>query len=130
LVASSGTEHPQIEGIIEFIEKRGRGVSFASLRVERLSDKVLRAIAHSSKTITIAPEAGSARLRKAVGKVEDEAVILDAVERITAHRIPNIKLYFMIGLPNETMDDVNAIAELVRKIVYVNAKRRKVIQFR
>lgn len=125
LVASSGTEHPQIENIIEFIEKRDGGVSFASLRVERLSDKVLSAVARSSRTITIAPEAGSARLRKAVGKVEDEAVILDAVERVTAHRIPNIKLYFMVGLPNETMDDVNAIAELVRKIAHVQRKEKK-----
>lgn len=124
LVASSGTEHPQVEEIIEVIEKRGGKVSFASLRVELIGDEILKAIARSSKTITIAPEAGSEKLRQAVGKAEDEDVILDAVERITACGIPNIKLYFMVGLPNETMDDINDVSELVRKIVHMHCKKK------
>lgn len=125
LVASSGTEHPRIGEIIELIGKKGGEVSFASLRVEHLPEEVLKAIARSSKTITIAPEAGSERLRRAVGKEPDLEVILDAVERITACGIPNIKLYFMVGLPNETMDDINGISDLVGKINHIHCRKKK-----
>jgi len=67
-------------------------------------------------TLTFAPEAGSERLRQAINKVVSEAVVLDTLAAAFAKGWMNIKLYFMIGLPTETMDDVKGIVELITRI--------------
>ena len=68
LVASSGTDHPQIEQIVDHIMAKGGQVSLASLRVDNLSEHTLKAVAKSSRGITVAPEAGPDRLRPVTGK--------------------------------------------------------------
>jgi radical SAM superfamily enzyme YgiQ (UPF0313 family) len=64
----------------------------------------------------MAPDAGSQRMRDVINKGLDEEVILQAAENLVAGGIPNLKLYFMIGLPTETDDDVEAIVTLCKKI--------------
>jgi len=68
------------------------------------------------KTATIAPDAGSERMRACINKGLSEKEILDAAAKLVVNGIPNLKLYFMIGLPTETMQDVDAIIELCKKI--------------
>jgi len=68
------------------------------------------------KTATIAPEAGSSKLRKVINKGLTEEDIIQAVEKIIRFGIPNIKLYFMIGLPEETTQDIDELIALVKKI--------------
>jgi radical SAM family uncharacterized protein/radical SAM-linked protein len=92
-------------------------VSFPSLRVGTLSDELVEEVKKVRKTgLTLAPEAGSERLRKVINKgITEEALLKDASAAFTAGwRL--IKLYFMIGLPTETMDDVAAIVELARRV--------------
>jgi len=92
-------------------------LSFSSLRADALTSELLSALRkNKTKTVTIAPDAGSERMRNVINKGISETDVLDAAEMIVAAGIPNIKLYFMIGLPTETMDDVEAIVTLCKKI--------------
>jgi len=125
LVASSGADHPQVHDIIDAVLGRGGEVSFASLRVDNLTDKILDAIAKSSRSVTIAPEAGTDRLRRIAGKGIAEDEILDAAERIGARGIEGVKLYYLVGLPTETQDDALEIAELTSRISKAHRGRRR-----
>ncbi len=94
-------------------------VSFPSLRVGSLSDELMEEVKKVRKTgLTLAPEAGSERLRKIINKgITEEALLKDANAAFSAGwRL--IKLYFMIGLPTETMDDIIEIIELSRRVKY------------
>jgi radical SAM superfamily enzyme YgiQ (UPF0313 family) len=68
------------------------------------------------KTVTLAPEAGSERLRDLLGKRLSDAEFYATIEEVLRHGIPNLKLYFMIGLPTEGEEEVEAIAEMAKRI--------------
>ena len=74
---------------------------------------------------TIAPEAGSERLRKALSKKLSDEDILRAVKILSRQRIQNIKLYFIIGLPSETDDDIKSIIKMTKEIKHVYFKEAK-----
>jgi radical SAM family uncharacterized protein/radical SAM-linked protein len=93
-------------------------VSLPSLRAGTLSPGIMRQIAGIRRTgATVAPEAGSQRLRDVINKGVDEQEILGHVARLFASGWQQVKLYFMIGLPTETEDDVRAIADLALKVL-------------
>lgn len=117
LVAPSVTDHRQIDELCEGIMGLGGKISIASVRADSISETVLRALAASgARTITMAPEAGTQRLRDVIGKRISEADYLRAAQRAASLGIRRLKLYFMVGLPTETDDDVASVAELVRRI--------------
>jgi len=108
---------PDIERLAELLLKKGKKLGFSSLRADFVSPSFAELMAKSgAKVATIAPEAGSQRMRNIINKNLNEEEILEGVEKIATAGIPNFKLYFMIGLPFETEDDVSQIAYLVRKI--------------
>lgn len=116
LVGAAVSDLPDLEKICGKVEKDTR-VSFSSLRADALTPELLSVLKKSkAKTATIAPDAGSERMRKVINKGIEETDILEAVEQIVAAGILNIRLYFMVGLPTETMDDVEAIPALCKKI--------------
>lgn len=122
LVASSAANHPQLDEICRLALEDGIPISLPSLRASSTSDRLLQALAASGqRTVTIAPEAGSARLRVLVGKREKEEDYFQFVTRlgrIPGHPFKRLKLYFIIGLPGEQEADVLEIsrfsAELAR----------------
>ena len=92
-------------------------MSFSSLRADALSPELIDALRRSKvKTATIAPEAGSERLRRVINKGLREEHVLKAAADLVGQGIPNLKLYFMVGLPTETREDVAAIVALVKRI--------------
>jgi radical SAM superfamily enzyme YgiQ (UPF0313 family) len=112
----SVTDHPQIEELVGKLRDMGAELSVSSLRIKPLSPVVLgEVIEGGTNTVALAPEAGSQRLRDIIGKRINEDDILQAVEKVAAQGIKQLKLYFMIGLPEETDDDIDAIALLVTK---------------
>ena len=120
LIGASPTDHPDILQICSTILAEGGKVSVSSLRVESITEEFLsHLMASGHKTITLAPEAGSERLRKYLGKNMPNEVIFDKVQRIIAFGIHNLKLYFMIGLPSERNADIEAIESLVKRIKHV-----------
>ncbi|MCW7752548.1 radical SAM protein [Desulfobotulus sp. H1] len=103
-------------------------LSFSSLRADAITPALLDAlVAGGVKTATIAPEAGSSRMRRVINKGLDAHTILHAAERLVTAGIPNIRLYFMIGLPEETQEDITALHNLVLAIKarFLDASRKK-----
>ena len=123
LSSLSSADHSDIAGLVAPLAERGRqrgfGLAFSSLRAYGLPEAVLDQIAELGVSgITLAPEAGSQRLRDRINKNVDEAQILSAVRAIFSRGWKRVKLYFMIGLPGETDEDVLGIAALSRSVYY------------
>jgi radical SAM superfamily enzyme YgiQ (UPF0313 family) len=92
-------------------------VSVSSLRVDPLPEVLMDALAEGgTRTLTIAPEAGSQRLRNAIHKDVSEEALMDAASR-AAGRFPHLKLYYMVGLPTETEADIEALVELTLAVL-------------
>ena len=128
LVSSAIADHPDIAAICAYGTSRGFKLSFSSLRADKLSDELVGALAASGvKTATIAPEAGSERMRAVINKKITEKDILDAAKKLVDAGIINLKLYFMIGLPFEEEADIYAIVDLTQKIKseFLSASKKK-----
>ncbi len=126
-VSSAIADHPQMNEICDYGLKHNFRLSFASLRADRLTDKFIQALAMSRiKTATIAPEAGSERMRRIINKKIEEHHILSAAHKLVSAGIINLKLYFMIGLPFETPEDIQSIILLTLKIksVFLEASKK------
>jgi radical SAM superfamily enzyme YgiQ (UPF0313 family) len=117
LVGAAVSDLPEIDKLCGQFHDKGIRISFSSLRADRLSPGLLAALKQSKvKTATIAPEVGTDRLRRVINKGLTEEDILTAASTLVENGIPNLKLYFMIGLPTETGSDVDAVIQLVKKI--------------
>ncbi|MDL2270107.1 radical SAM protein [Desulfosarcina sp. OttesenSCG-928-A07] len=117
LVGAAVSDLPEIGQLCG--KNRGRDVHFAfsSLRADALDGPLIQALRKSrAKTATIAPDAGSERMRRVINKGLSETQILTAAEMLVDAGIPNLKLYFMVGLPTETEDDVMEVVTLVKRI--------------
>jgi radical SAM superfamily enzyme YgiQ (UPF0313 family) len=128
LVSIALCDHPDIEEILERLIEMGYSISPASLRLDDLTPTILRLLRQSGeKTITIAPEVGSDRLRRVINKTVTNDEIMAAAELIFAAGFENLKLYFMIGLPTETDEDLVAIRDMtmgLRDIMMGHARGR------
>jgi radical SAM superfamily enzyme YgiQ (UPF0313 family) len=113
LVSIALCDHPEIERILHGLLDLGYSISPASLRLDDLTDSIV-ALLHRSgeKSLTIAPETGSDRLRRVINKTVTNEEILAATDRIFRNGFDNLKLYYMIGLPTETDEDLEAIRDL------------------
>jgi radical SAM superfamily enzyme YgiQ (UPF0313 family) len=117
LVSIALCDHPDIERILARLLEMGYAISPASLRLDDLTESIVRVLRESGeRTITIAPETGSDRLRRVINKTVTNDEILDRADLIFASGIENLKLYYMIGLPTETDDDLVAIRDLTLQI--------------
>jgi len=117
LVSIALCDHPDIERILARLNEMGYAISPASLRLDDLTETIVRLLRESGeRTITIAPETGSDRLRRVINKTVTNDEILDRAELIFASGIENLKLYYMIGLPTETDEDLVAIRDLTLQI--------------
>jgi radical SAM superfamily enzyme YgiQ (UPF0313 family) len=113
LVGSSLTDHKKIAEITTGLAQKGHGVSLASLRADNLSESIACAIQQAGqKTVTLAPETGSERLRFIARKHVTDAEVIVAAERCAAVNVGLIKLYYIVGLPCEREEDLLAIADL------------------
>lgn len=117
LVGAAVSDLPGIASLCADYHGGETRISFSSLRADALVPELLETLRQSGvKTATIAPDAGSERMRRVINKGIDEAAILDAAETLVAAGIPNLKLYFMVGLPTEETADVEAIVTLCKRI--------------
>ncbi|MBR2774963.1 MAG: radical SAM protein [Selenomonadaceae bacterium] len=117
LMGAAISDYPQIDELCRFILGEGLQMSVASFRADSVTRELVQSLATSGlKTLTIAPEVGSEKMRRVVNKGITEADIFTAIELGLAAGIKSFRLYFMIGLPFEELDDVEAIAELTRRV--------------
>jgi radical SAM superfamily enzyme YgiQ (UPF0313 family) len=113
LVSIALCDHPEIERILNGLLDMGYSISPASLRLDDLTEPIVQLLRRSGeRSITIAPETGSDRLRRVINKTVTNDEILAATELIFANGIENLKLYYMIGLPTETDEDIVAIRDI------------------
>lgn len=124
LSSLSSSDYTHLEGLVNFLidEFKGQGVniSLPSLRIDAFSLDVMSKVQDVKKSsLTFAPEAGSQRLRDVINKGLTEEVILQGAEEAFHGGWNRVKLYFMLGLPTETKEDMEGIAELSEKIAEV-----------
>jgi radical SAM superfamily enzyme YgiQ (UPF0313 family) len=113
LVGPAVSDYPHLEELLAGLSQIGAQFSMSSMRASSLSDKVIAHIAAGgARTITLAPEAGSERLRQVINKDICEEDITGTVDRLARHGVRQLKLYFMIGLPTEIGDDIEEIIRL------------------
>jgi len=113
LVGPAVSDHPQFEELLSRLQQMGAELSISSLRIKPLSSLALGTMAKGgARTITLAPEAGSQRLRQVIRKGISEDDTLRAIHMVAQQGIKQLRLYFMIGLPSETEADIQAIIDL------------------
>ncbi|MBI2834856.1 MAG: radical SAM protein [Acidobacteria bacterium] len=126
LVSIALCDHPDIEEILRRLVAMGYSVSPASLRLDDLTPTIVALLRQSGeRTLTIAPETGSDRLRRVINKTVTNDEILDRAELIFSSGIENLKLYFMIGLPTETDEDLVAIRDLTSRLRHTMMKHAR-----
>ena len=126
LLSASVLDTPGINEIFEDINRKGGSFSVSSLRADLLTEEVLEHLKKAGqKSLAIAPEAGSERLRRVINKHLTDEQIIDSVRLIARVRDFSLRLYFLIGLPTETRDDVEAILSLVKVIKHHMVKESK-----
>ncbi len=122
LLSLSTSDHPEIEPlldrVLDWTESGKVSLSLPSLRIDSFSDELVEKISRVRKSgLTFAPEAGTQRLRDVINKNIDEEEILRGCRTAFEGGYTVVKLYFMMGLPTETDEDVAGIAALAQKIV-------------
>lgn len=107
------------DGLLDFCEPRSIGISLPSLRADNFSMEIMHRIQKTRKSgLTFAPEAGSQRLRDAINKNVTEEDLLNTCKLAFEGGWNNVKLYFMLGLPTETDEDILGIAELANQVLH------------
>ncbi|MBI3169534.1 MAG: TIGR03960 family B12-binding radical SAM protein [Chloroflexi bacterium] len=128
LMSLSSSDYTYIKDLVDAISKRFEGrkltVSLPSLRIESVSVELMEKLKqHRSGGFTLAPEAASERMRRIINKFIPDEDIIRTTNEIYSRGWTTIKLYFMIGHPSETLEDVQAIADLCKRVI---AEGRKV----
>ena len=117
LTGAAVSDHPGLETLCDFIVTQGGKFSLASVRLDSITEKLGRSLRMGGlKTVALAPEAGSERLRTLIHKGINEQDIFRAIEILLKNDLINFRLYFLIGIPSETDEDVEAIVQLTRRI--------------
>jgi radical SAM superfamily enzyme YgiQ (UPF0313 family) len=128
LVSIALCDHPDIEHLLRSMQGMGYSISPASLRLDDLTPTIVTLLKESGeRTLTIAPETGSDRLRRVINKTVTNEEILASAELIFSSGIENLKLYYMIGLPGEGDEDLVAIRDLtvqLRDVMLKHARAR------
>jgi radical SAM superfamily enzyme YgiQ (UPF0313 family) len=118
LVGACVSDYPWIGGLMGILAEEGLEVSISSIRADSLTEELVSALRRGGhRTLTVAPEAGTERLRHVIRKDISDAQLYEACDLVRAHGIPNLKCYFMIGLPTETDEDVEAIPALAARLL-------------
>lgn len=117
LMGAAISDYPRVNELCDFINECGMAMSVASFRADSVTAELVNALAKSGlKTLTLAPEAGSERLRRVINKGIDDEHLFRAIELGTKAGIMNYRLYIMTGLPYEEECDIDAITQMARRI--------------
>jgi radical SAM family uncharacterized protein len=124
LLSLSSSDYTQVVKLVENVAERFSGqhlsVSLPSLRIETVSVELMDALKDARRSgFTLAPEAATENLREIINKPVSDQQLLDTARKIYRRGWTTIKLYFMIGHPSETMDDVDAIIRLCKDVRHV-----------
>jgi radical SAM family uncharacterized protein len=117
LTGTAVSDHPRLLPLCQSILSGQGGISLSSLRVDAITPSLVQCLREGKeRTVAIAPEAGSERLRKVLKKGFSEEEILRSIDTLVENGLSQIKCYFLIGLPSETEEDVKGILSLAKRI--------------
>ncbi len=117
LVGAAVTDHPKLPEILRALVKQGRGVGISSLRADRLNDEIVGLLkAGGYRTLTTASDGSSERMRQAIARKTHERHLLAAAQLTRTHGLRLLKLYMMLGLPGETMDDIEELIRFAKQL--------------
>ena len=127
LLSLSSSDYTQIQPLVDQLHEkysqRKLNISLPSLRIDTVSVDILEKLRGSRFSgFTLAPEAGSEKIKHTINKPISEDQLMETAEMIYSHGWQTIKLYFMIGLPEETLEDVQAICDLCLKVIKIGRK--------
>lgn len=112
LVGAATTDHPRITDIVESLVDSGREVGLSSLRADRLNDRFVAALRKGGQTVlTTAADGASARLRKQIQRRAPDEKLREAAHLVKRHGMRRLKLYMMVGLPDETDEDIDELID-------------------
>jgi radical SAM superfamily enzyme YgiQ (UPF0313 family) len=119
LVGAAVSDHPAIKDLCRKVLALGGELGIASLRADSVDVELLTLLAQGGvRTVTLAPEAGSARLRRLLNKSLSEEDLAQAAIAASQAGLGQVRLYFMVGLPTETLDEVREIPRLVKRLLH------------
>ncbi|WP_196595291.1 TIGR03960 family B12-binding radical SAM protein [Pectinatus frisingensis] len=117
LMGAAVSDHPQIDTICQFINETHHPMSVASFRADSVTQLLVDSLAASGqKTLTLAPEAGSDKIRRIINKGIEDKHLYSAMDMGIKAGIKNFRLYIMVGLPEETFEDTEAIITMAYKL--------------
>jgi radical SAM superfamily enzyme YgiQ (UPF0313 family) len=120
LVSAAVSDHTQIDELAIALQSMGASISASSMRMDPISVPLIKAMAETgAQTLTVAPEAGSQRLRNVINKTQSEEQMMRAIALAQEFHFPQLKLYFMVGHPTETEDDIQSLIDFT-----LEARRR------
>ena len=124
LIGSCVSAHPRFIDICQYILNKGIKFTIPSIRVDHINQKILQLLEKANiKSVTIAPETGSERLRYELGKCISNDSIFQTLQTIKDSHIKKVKFYFLIGLPNETEREINDLINFILKINEIGFER-------
>jgi radical SAM superfamily enzyme YgiQ (UPF0313 family) len=126
LIGSLISDHPQLEDVCEVLRQDGFEIGTSSLRADVVTPQLLKILVDSGmKTLTIAPEVGTEKMWRVINKNMDDDAVLESARLASEALIPNLKLYFMVGLPFEEPGDIRGIVDLIRQVhrVFIRESR-------
>ncbi len=116
-VGAAVSSHPQIADLARSVAEQGKRAALSSIMSQRVTPELAASLSESEyKTVALAPEAGGEALRFRIGKRVLDDQLVAAVKTLARSGVRNFKLYFMVGLPSETIDDVKSIINLVERV--------------
>ncbi len=126
LIGSAISDYPQIKILCQKLVEENFQLGLSSFRLDKIDSSFLNILERGKvNTITFAPEAGTERLRKLIHKNLSQKQIMDATEIISHSAMQQVKLYFLIGLPGETWEDIEGIVTLIEKMLQVFSRSNK-----
>jgi len=120
LVGAAVTDHPELPVILRALVEQGREVGISSLRADRLNDEIVGLLRRGGyRTLTTASDGSSERLRDQIQRKTKERHLLKVAELCRAHRFATLKIYMMIGLPGETLEDIEELGRFAGELLRV-----------
>ncbi len=120
LIGASVFDYSRLEDVCEYVVSRGLELSIPSVRPESVTEKLAKLLAEGKqKSVTMAPDAASPRILDVTCKGMDADALVNAAKVLLGKGVNRLKLYFMVGLPKEDKEDIEAIADLSKRIADV-----------
>lgn len=123
LVGAAVTDHPDIRGVVRAVVDGGRSVGISSLRADKLDDELVGLLARGGyRTLTVAADGASERMRRVVERSTQARHLIRSAELARDHRLHTLKVYMMLGVPEETDADVDELVELSKELAAIHPR--------